>query len=200
MKFPLSTLVLACIASTAVAAPAPADESAAAADIIIGTKSKFFLLLQSSDNRVTGKCVTALYAGAGLADAVITQCGSAPPKDYTFTSKNGTISYLGYGGPTKAAVRAKSGWPSNSWGPVSINVNDPGSSFTYTKAGGFVQNVGDGSPVNGLGFLACQWAHKGQFQLFALGDKTAPVLANCAKVKVVKGCYNSDSGCINNAF
>jgi len=206
MKLTIPTLLIASLASTTLATPAPlpADTLSTAA----AASRKFFLVVQSDDTRVNSQCVTSYHVGAGLSTNQIQQCGPAPEKSYTYTKATGKINYLGYAnsdpnGGSKSALRADPGLPYNSWGDVHMDAGDPGTEFTYSKdAGGFLQKYGStgASPADGLGFIACRWSHNGGWQLFALGDKNAPILGSCAKVKLLKGCYNTDQGCVGGTF
>lgn len=201
MKLTLPTLLVASLASTALAAPVDTMSTSAAS-------KKFFLVVQSDDARVNSQCVTAYHVGAGQSTNQIQQCGPAPEKSYTYAKATGKLNYLGYGnadanGGSKSALRADPGLPYSSWGDVHMDAGDAGTEFTYSKeAGGFLQKFGStgASPADGLGFIACRWSHNGGWQLFALGDKNAPILGSCAKVKLLRGCYNTDQGCVGGTF
>ncbi|KAH7316999.1 hypothetical protein B0I35DRAFT_434377 [Stachybotrys elegans] len=150
----------------------------------------FFLRVTSSNQQVNSKCVSAYHTGAGTADAVMFDCGPAPQKLFTFT--NSTIQFTGYGEGISSYFLADSGVVSyNNWGFVVINGGDPSRStpMTYNATSGFLQKR------NGLGFIACRWAHDNMFQLFALGDPKATLPCSCTRVKLLKGCYNTDPGC-----
>ncbi|KAH7024361.1 uncharacterized protein B0I36DRAFT_352603 [Microdochium trichocladiopsis] len=188
MQFTISSIVMAGLASVAMAAPTP-DTPTTGGD---GAPGSFFLVVQSKDNHVNG-CAVSYHTGAGLSDATIADCGPAPPKDFTFV--NNKINYLNYGDDIPSAVNAQNGLSSyDNWGSVVINAGDAGSNFTYDLATGFLQQE------NGLGFLACGWAHNGTWQLFALSSQDAPILPNCEAVTVKRGCYNFDPNCVNNTF
>ncbi|KAH7024393.1 uncharacterized protein B0I36DRAFT_352634 [Microdochium trichocladiopsis] len=201
MKFSITSLLLAGLASTAASAPAPDGPAAATAGDTVeaAASKKFFLVVQSSDARVTGLCVNPYHTGAGTSTNQIQQCGPAPPKQYNFNKQKFKLNYLGYGSgddKTKSSLRADPGLPYSSWGDLSMDAADPGTEFTYSKDTGFLQK----GAADGLGFIACRWSHAGGWQLFALGDQNAPILASCAKVKLLKGCYNTDPNCVNNTF
>jgi hypothetical protein len=182
----LLTAVLLAAAGLTAANPVPAPVPAPGPVL-----PPFFLQVTSDNAALNAKCVTTYHTGAGLADAVISDCGPAPAKLYSFLGT--TLSFLGYSadGSIQAALRAESGAVSyDSWGPLLINAGDPGTAFTYEgSATGFLQQG------NGLGFIACQWSHPGTYQLFALSRADASLTSNCSPVKLLKGCYNTDPGC-----
>lgn len=170
MKF-LSALLVAGFASTSLAAPYPSN-------------AKFVLKVTSDDPRVNGKCISTYHTGAGLADAVVINCGPDPlSKLFKFSSANNKIQYLGYGSDVPSALSADPGaYLYDSWGDVVINAGNEGTAFTYDAKKGFLQKS------NGMGFIACRWSHRGAFQLFGLGDAKPQFPASCARVKLVKGC------------
>jgi hypothetical protein len=172
MQF-LTTLLLAGLATAAPAAPKP-----------------FFLNVTSANPAVNAKCVSSYHTGAGLADAVIVDCGPAPSKLYTF--KGTTLNYTGYGpdGTIPAALFADSGVVSyDNWGKLLINAGDAGTPFTYSAKNGFIQQG------NNLGFIACQWSHNNEYQVFALGRADTALPSTCSHIKLLQGCYNTDPGC-----
>ncbi|KXJ94852.1 hypothetical protein Micbo1qcDRAFT_173611 [Microdochium bolleyi] len=186
MQFTISNIIIAGLAAVATAAPTPDT-----AEVV--PQDTFFLVVQSQDDRVNGRCASPYHTGAGLSDTTIQQCGPAPPKDFQFADSK--ISYLNYGNGISSNVRANDGQASyDSWASVVINAGDEGTTFTYDPAAGFLQEG------NGLGFIACTWAHAGAWQLFALSSEDAPIQSNCAAVTVKRGCYNVDPGCVNNTW
>jgi hypothetical protein len=181
MKFTTSSIFMAGLAAT----------TAAAAPLAARDATPFFLVVQSDDTRVNGYCASGYHTGAGLSDTVLQQCGPAPTKDFTF--QDNKVNFLGYGNGISSNMNAQGGGLASydSWAAVVLNAGDQGSDFVYDTTVGFTQKE------NGFGFLACQWAHGGAWQLFALSDsnEATPVLSNCAKITLKQGCYNTDPGC-----
>jgi hypothetical protein len=178
MQF-LSTLLIA--AGLAAAAPAPSSAAAA---------KPFFLQITSANQAINSKCMGSYHTGAGTADAVAYDCGPAPSKDFVF--KGTKLSYTGYGqdGTTPAALFASSGLISyDDWAKLLVNVGDQGTPFTYSARDGFLQKDSK------LGFIACQWSHGGNWQVFALSRTDARLPSTCSPIKLLQGCYNTDPGC-----
>jgi hypothetical protein len=180
MQFTTSSILMAGLATMTAAAAVPRSDL-----------TKFFLVVQSPDSRINSQCVSGFHTGAGTSDAVVQQCGPAPEKIFTFG--NNKINFLSYGDDVQANMNAQCGGIEtyDSWAPVELNVGDQGSDFVYDLNAGFTQKD------TGFGFIACQWAHEGAWQLFALSSSTesTPILSNCAKVTLKQGCYNTDPGC-----
>lgn len=173
MQF-LNSLIL--LAGLATAAPA--------------TQKAFFLKVTSANPAVNAKCVTSYHTGAGRADAVILDCGPAPAKLFTF--KSSKLSYTGYGpdGTIPSALSADNGRGSyDNWGELFINAGDEGTPFAYDAKKGFVQKDSK------LGFIACQWSHDNNYQVFALGEADTELPSTCSHIKLLQGCYNTDPGC-----
>lgn len=186
MQLTIASIVIAGLAAVAAAVPTPETTDAAPQDT-------FFLVVQSEDDRVNSQCASQYHTGAGRADTTLAQCGPAPSKAFQFVDSK--IAYLGYGNGIASNVNAQDGRASyNSWASVVINAGDEGSDFTYDPALGFLQ------AANGLGFIACAWAHAGDWQLFSLSSADAPILPNCAAVTVKRGCYNVDPDCVNGTW
>ncbi|KAH7041442.1 uncharacterized protein B0I36DRAFT_358611 [Microdochium trichocladiopsis] len=200
MKSSLSTVLLASIASTTIAATATSTIDPAEGQ-------KFFLVAQfygqsTNYNPAAGSfCVSPHPKNNEQASNIVKNCQSQESELYSF--KGGKIFYDGSTTRpgTTWTLAADPGLLSDSWWDVTWNAKASGTEMTYSLSMGFMHKGNDTQSENGLRFIACRWAHNLNWQLFALTkDGATPIPTNCEIVRLYRGCSYRSSGCAKNPF